>query len=95
MRAYTFTALVIITVTIAFCLYVWHDTRKFEESLSPLRERKTVKTTSQTPFVDGAPRQVVTKTNSAEPNELEHAHPHPVPDRHEEIVETLSEGHQH
>lgn len=91
MRAYTFTALVVITVTIAFCLYVWHDTRKFEESLSPLQERKTVKTTSQTPFVDGAPQQVVTKTDSAKPNELEHAHPHPVPDRHEEIVETPSE----
>ena len=94
MKAYTVTALVIITATIALCLYVWHDTKKFEESLSPLPERDTVKMASQTPVVDGAPRQVLTKTDSGAPNESEHAHPHPHPayDRHEEIVEMPSEG---
>ena len=79
MKAYTVTALVIITATIALCLYVWHDTKKFEESLSPLPERDTVKMASQTPVVDGAPRQVLTKTDSGAPNESEHAHPHPHP----------------
>lgn len=94
MKAYTVTALVIITATITLCLYVWHDTKKFEGSLSPLPERDTVKTAPQTPVVDGAPRQVVTKTDSTEPSESEHPHPHPhpVPGRHEEIVEVPSEA---
>lgn len=94
MKAYIVTYLAIIMVTIAFCLYVWHDTNKFEEGLSPLPERHTVKTAPQTPDVDGAPSQIVPEVDSAEPNALEHAHPHPhsVPHRHEEIVEIPSEG---
>ena len=93
MKSYIVTCFVIITVTIGFCFYVWHDTKKFEEGLSPLPEHHTVKTAPPPTAVDGAPPQIVPKTDSAEPNASEHAHPHPlpVPDRHEDIVEVSSE----
>lgn len=95
MKAYAVTVLVIITATIALCLYVWHDTKKFEESLSPLSERDTVKAAPSTSAVDGVPRQTVAETDPAEPNASEHAHPHPhphaAPDRHEDIAEMPSE----
>lgn len=95
MKAYAVTGLIIITATIALCLYVWHDTKKFEESLGPLSERDTVKAVPSTSAVDGAPSQIGTEVDSAEPNASEQAHPHPhphsVPHRHEEIVKVPSE----
>lgn len=91
MKSYIVTCFVIITVTIGFCFYVWHDAKKFAESLDPLPEPPTVKTAPQTPAVDGTSPQIVTETDSTEPNASEHAHLHPVPGRHEEIVEVPSE----
>ena len=92
MKAYTVTCLAVIAVTIGFCFYVWHDAKKFEESLGPLPEHRTVKTAPQTPTIDGTSPQIVTETDSIEPNALEHAHPHSVPGQHEEIVEMPSEN---
>ncbi|MCG9130942.1 hypothetical protein J5I95_04580 [Candidatus Poribacteria bacterium] len=91
MKAYAVTGLIIITATIALYLYVWHDTKKFEEGLGPLSERDTVKAAPSTSAVDGVSRQTVAETDPAEPNESEHAHPHAVPDRHEDIAEMPSE----
>ena len=93
MKVYTITCLVVIAVAIGFYFYVWQGTKKFEKSLGPLPEHHTVKTAPQTPDVDGAPSQIGTEVDSAEPNVSEHAHPHPhsVPHRHEDIVKVPSE----
>ena len=91
MKAYTVTCLVIIAVTITVCFYVWYDTKQFEESLGPLPEKDTVKAAPLTSAAEHAPSQIEMKTDAAEPNESEHAHPHSVPDRDEEIAKMPSE----
>ena len=91
MKSYIVTCFVIITATIAVCFYIWHDTKKFEESLGPLPVRCPVKAAPLKTAVDGAPPQIAIETDSTGSNASEHSHSYSVPDRHEEIVEKLSE----
>lgn len=86
MKTIYITSTMIIVATIGFALYVWYDTKNFEESLGPLSESPKVKVRvapSATAFDDSNP-QIVNQQEHSEQHESEHAYP---PNMSQETVE--------